>query len=320
MKKSSETSFSLPSLFCHEDESCFNDNFNSFSQLDDEYIETLIQKETTFNFGSSDSSRKLKWARLDAIKWTFSTRSIFGFHIRTAYLSLTYFDRFISRRSIDNDKVWAIRLLAVACLSLAAKMEERKVPLLTEYYVDEYNFEGSMIQRMELLVLNALEWKLGLITPFEFIHYFITKFFGYCTPPMDLVSKAMESVSSIIKETSLMDHRPSVIAAAAVLAASDEQLTRTVMELKIDIIESWGSLEKEHIFSCHNLLVELEMEKCKTPKSSISTNLQLKHLSSDDVYEKSSVACGGGGVGTKRKLTYNLDSEKQGPSQRTFRQ
>lgn len=62
------------------------------------------------------------------------------------------------------------------------------------------------------------------------------------------------------------------------------------------------------------------MEKCKTPKSSISTNLQLKHLSSDDVYEKSSVACGGGGVGTKRKLTYNLDSEKQGPSQRTFRQ
>ncbi|KAL8117709.1 hypothetical protein AgCh_015547 [Apium graveolens] len=258
---------------------------------DDEYIQTLIQKETTFDFGSSDSSRKLKCARLDAINWTFT-----------------------------NEKVWAIRLLAVACLSLAAKMEERKVPLLTEYYVDEYNFEGSMIQRMELLVLNALEWKLGLITPFEFINYFITKFFGYCTPPTDLVSKALESVSSIIKETSLMDHRPSVIAAAAVLAASDEQLTRTVMELKIDIIESWGSLEKEHIFSCHNLLVELEMEKCKTPKSSISTNFQLKHLSSDDVYEKSSVSFSGGGVGTKRKLAYNVHSEKQGPSTRTFRQ
>ncbi|XP_074381392.1 cyclin-D5-1-like [Apium graveolens] len=320
MKKIFETSCSLPSLFCHEDESCLNDNFNSFSQSDDEYIQTLIQKETTFDFGSSDSSRKLKCARLDAINWTFTTRSIFGFHIRTAYLSLTYFDQFISRRSIDNEKVWAIRLLAVACLSLAAKMEERKVPLLTEYYVDEYNFEGSMIQRMELLVLNALEWKLGLITPFEFINYFITKFFGYCTPPTDLVSKALESVSSIIKETSLMDHRPSVIAAAAVLAASDEQLTRTVMELKIDIIESWGSLEKEHIFSCHNLLVELEMEKCKTPKSSISTNFQLKHLSSDDVYEKSSVSFSGGGVGTKRKLAYNVHSEKQGPSTRTFRQ
>ncbi|WOH10180.1 hypothetical protein DCAR_0729643 [Daucus carota subsp. sativus] len=312
MKKSSETSFSLPSLFCHEDESCFNDNFSSLSQSDDEFVQTLFDKETTFESGSSDFSRELKWARLDAIKWTFNTRSIFGFHIRTAYLSLTYFDQFLSRRSIDIEKVWAIRLLAVACLSLAAKMEERKVPLLSEYYVDEFNFEGNMIQRMELLVLNALEWKLGLITPFEFIHYLITKFFGYCSPPTDLVSKAMESVSSIIKEISLMDHRPSVIAAAAVLGASDERLTRAVMELKIDIIASWGSLEKEHIFSCHNLLVELEMEKSKTPNSLVSTNLQIKHLSS------SSVTCGG--VGTKRKLSYNVDSENQGPSQKIFRQ
>lgn len=45
-----------------------------------------------------------------------------------------------------------------------------------------------------------------------------------------------------------MNHRPSVIAAAAVLAASDEQLTKTVMELKIDIIASWGSLEKVSTF------------------------------------------------------------------------
>lgn len=57
-------------------------------------------------------------------------------------------------------------------------------------------------------------------------------------------------------ETSLMDHRPSVIAAAAVLAASDERLTRRVMELKIDIIESWGSLEKVSSFLiCFNFLL-----------------------------------------------------------------
>lgn len=46
-----------------------------------------------------------------------------------------------------------------------------------------------------------------------------------------------------------MDHRPSVIAAAAVLAASDDQLTRTTMEFKINVIPSWGSAEKVSFFA-----------------------------------------------------------------------
>lgn len=87
----------------------------------------------------------------------------------------------------------------MACLSLAAKMEERKVPALSEYYVNEYNFEGNVIKRMELLVLNTLEWEMGSITPFEFLHYFITKFFGDSRPPTDLFSRAIELISTILK-------------------------------------------------------------------------------------------------------------------------
>lgn len=64
----------------------------------------------------------------------------------------------------------------MACLSLAAKMEECKVPLLTEFPVEDYNFEGKVIQRMELLVLNTLEWKMSSITPLDYLSYFISKF------------------------------------------------------------------------------------------------------------------------------------------------
>lgn len=45
-----------------------------------------------------------------------------------------------------------------------------------------------------------------------------------------------------------MDHRPSNIAAAAVLAANDIQLTRKSMKLKMDIISLWGPLENVSIF------------------------------------------------------------------------
>lgn len=38
-----------------------------------------------------------------------------------------------------------------------------------------------------------------------------------------------------------MDIRPSIIAAAAVLAASDGQLTRKTMELKMSLMSTWHS-------------------------------------------------------------------------------
>lgn len=40
-----------------------------------------------------------------------------------------------------------------------------------------------------------------------------------------------------------MDHRPSIIAAASLLASSDAQMTREQVELKLKAIASFGSLE-----------------------------------------------------------------------------
>ncbi|CAA2976044.1 Hypothetical predicted protein [Olea europaea subsp. europaea] len=55
-------------------------------------------------------------------------------------------------------------------------MEERVVLALPEFCVEEYSFESSVIQRMGLLVLNTLEWKMGPVTPFALTHFFLTTF------------------------------------------------------------------------------------------------------------------------------------------------
>lgn len=55
-------------------------------------------------------------------------------------------------------------------------MEECRVPALTEYPGEEFEFESKAIQRMELLVLNTLEWRMGSITPFLYLDYFASKF------------------------------------------------------------------------------------------------------------------------------------------------
>lgn len=145
-------------------------------------------------------------------------RVILGFGAQTAYASVAYLDRFISRRSIDvslvqglsfvcfdhfldysfdkcmqGEESWAIRLLSMACLSLAAKMEEIKVPALSDFCEEDYNFESSAIQRMELMVLNVLGWEMGSLTPFNFIRFFAKKFSDNSSP-QNLVSRTEEVI------------------------------------------------------------------------------------------------------------------------------
>ncbi|KAK6125319.1 hypothetical protein DH2020_040935 [Rehmannia glutinosa] len=272
-------------LLCKEDESSLNEQYHykdenlgfcSVSEFDSEYIEMLIQKETIFqsntkNFSVYSERSWFKWARREAIKWIF-----------------------------DNGKLWAIRLLSVACLSLAAKMEECEAPALSEYHVDEYNFEGNVIQRMELLVLNTLEWKMGCVTPCAYLNYFTNKFCGEFRRN-DLINRAVELILAVMGEVNVMEHRPSIIAAAAVLAACDYHLTEKLVEIKMDLVPSWGSLEKEHIYYCYNLLQEIGMSKSNTSGLIISHNLSSTHSSSIDVLDDSIITST---VGEKRKLTY----------------
>lgn len=78
---------------------------------------------------------------------------------------------------LQQGKGWPMQLLSVACLALAAKMEEISVPFLLDLQIVEprFLFKPKTVQRMELMVLTVLNWRLRQITPFDFLHYFISK-------------------------------------------------------------------------------------------------------------------------------------------------
>ncbi|XVF64179.1 hypothetical protein PTKIN_Ptkin09bG0147300 [Pterospermum kingtungense] len=203
------------------------------------------------------------------------TREVFGFRFQIAFVSIFYFDRFLSGKSIDSEKSWAMQLLSMACLSLAVKMEEGIVPALSEFQAEEFNFETKLIQRMELLE----------------------------SPPHLFVSKTVQFILGITREINLMEHRPFVIAAAATLRAFDERLTRKRMECTMNSISYCGFLEIEDIFSCYNLMQKLEMGKLNIPKSVNSPELSPQHLRAINVLGSSSTSAA---VCTKRKrLTFH---------------
>ncbi|ESW08747.1 hypothetical protein PHAVU_009G071400 [Phaseolus vulgaris] len=264
---------------------------------EDEYVGILVEREIVLGFRTDETlvfGDWMKRARMEAINWILKTRATLGFCFETAYLSVTYFDRFLSRRSIDSEKCWAIQLLSIACLSLAAKMEECNVPALSEFKLDDYSFEGKVIQKMELLVLSTLEWKMGIITPFDFLSCFITKLCKE-SPPSPTFSKTMQLIFTTMKEVNLMDQKPSVIAAAATLVAMDQKLTMDAVELKMSSIPQHWLLEPKDVFEYYNLIQRLHEEDTKR-----DTHTPIDVTDSSRVTSSAAMA-------KRRRLTFNDD-------------
>ena len=122
-------------------------------------------------------------------------------------------------------------------------------------------------------------------------------------------------------EFSYMNHWPSILAAAVVLVAVDANLTKAVVELKMSLITLWGSpqnasflnlllnafnlvywkmdifyvyfvynwftfhiaLQQEHIFSCYNIMQDLQKRNIKTPQSVVTQNLPSMASSSSNI-------------------------------------
>ena len=64
----------------------------------------------------------------------------------------------------------------------------------------QFVFEAKSIQRMELLVLNRLEWRLRAITPCSYIRYFLRKM-SKCDqePSNTLISRSLQVIVSKTK-------------------------------------------------------------------------------------------------------------------------
>ncbi|PKA53642.1 Cyclin-D5-1 [Apostasia shenzhenica] len=281
----SDCSVSLSGLFCLEDGSLLDAddrddevdeelfiyrNGSLLSQPEDEHIGALVSKETSFGTSGHSLSfpgDSLRRARFESIRWILKTNSCFGFGSQTAYLAVTYFDRFFLLRTIDETKIWAMRLLSIACLSLAAKMEECSPPALPEFRQGEYQFSSRIVQRMELLVLDTLEWRLSSVTPFSYLSYFAFKFHSGCSPK-NLISQAIWFIFVILEDSgmNIVDFRPSTIAAAAILAASSSDgLTKKLIESKMSTFSLPEPLEIEQVFSCYNaMILESKKEKMRS--------------------------------------------------------
>ncbi|XP_018677720.2 cyclin-D4-1 [Musa acuminata AAA Group] len=243
-----------------------------FTLQSEDCVVELVERESQHRPQGDYAERLLRGqldmvARSDAIDRIQKVHAHHNFGPLTAYLSINYLDRFLSSYELpfQQDKAWITQLLSVACLSLAAKVEETEVPLSLELQVGgaDHVFEARTIHRMELLVLGTLKWRMQALTPFSFIGYFLYKFSDGNLPDSSLTSSSVDLILGTVREIDFLEYRPSEIAAAVALSVLKD--TR-ILDLD-QALARCIHVNKERVLKCHRVIQEMTSMKNRTNRN-----------------------------------------------------
>lgn len=260
-----QSPFSLDALFCREEE-LYNDyptptlTLQVFTDQDlfweNEELNSLFSKETENKlFNELGKTSNLAESRGEAIDWILNVTSYYSFSHLTAVLAVNYLDRFLCSAQLNREKPWMTQLIAVASLSLAAKVEETRVPLLLDLQVEDttYLFEPKTIQRMEILVLSTLQWKMNPVTPISFIDHFTRRLCFKNHFCCEFLIRCQSLIVSLVSDPRFVKFLPSVLAIATMLHIIDivDPCFKTEYQ---NLILSFPRINKDQLEECSKMI------------------------------------------------------------------
>ncbi|KAG7545138.1 Cyclin N-terminal [Arabidopsis suecica] len=307
-REEQSNSYLLDALYCEEEkwedegeeEVEENSSFSSSSSTspfvllpqdlfwEDEDLVTLFSKEEEQGLSCLDDVY-LSTDRKEAVGWILRVNAHYGFSTLAAVLAITYLDKFICSYSLQRDKPWMLQLVSVACLSLAAKVEETQVPLLLDFQVEEtkYAFEAKTIQRMELLILSTLQWKMHLITPISFVDHIIRRLGLKNNAHWDFLNKCNRLLLSVISDSRFVGYLPSVVAAATMMRIIEQVEPFDPLSYQTNLLGALN-LTKEKVKTCYDLILQLPVDRIGLQIQNQSSKKRKSHDSSSSSLESPS--------------------------------
>ncbi|CAN4112165.1 unnamed protein product [Withania somnifera] len=306
-------SFLLDALYCEEQEEKWGDlleeneegvivNPKSDSLLplllleqdlfwEDEDLLSLFskEKETHCSFDSFGSDPFFRSARVDAVGWIMKVNAHYGFSALTAILAINYLDRFLSSLQYQRDKPWMIQLAAVTCLSLAAKVEETLVPLLLDFQVEDakYVFEAKTIQRMELLVLSSLKWRMNPVTPLSFLDHIIRRLGLKNNAHWEFLRRCESLLLSVMADCRFVRYMPSVLATAIMFHVIHQLEPCNAADYQNQLLGVL-KISKEKVNNCFELIIEVSSKSIVSHKRKYDENPSSPSDVIDPIYSSES--------------------------------
>ncbi|XP_073022939.1 cyclin-D3-3-like [Primulina eburnea] len=291
----------------------------------DEELESLFCKEKesfTKSDNIVDTVCSLSLARKESVEWILRVNACYGFSATTAVLAVNYFDRFLWSSTLQKDnKSWMMQLASVTCLSLATKVEETDAPLLLDLQVEcsKYVFDAKTIQKMELLVLSTLKWRMNPVTPLSFLDHIVRRLGvkDYKFIRWEFLWSCENLLLSVISDSRIVQYLPSVLATATMLQVIHQ------FEPCNDSIDYENQLllvlktRKEQVDDCYNLISHILHNKYSSPKRKSSQVSSIPNGSNDQL-ETSSCISSSPNQPVQKKLRVQEQHMKLGSLTRVF--
>ncbi|KAL6135328.1 hypothetical protein ACLB2K_067556 [Fragaria x ananassa] len=192
-----------------------------------------------------------------------------------SYLAVNYLDRFLScqEKLFQQPKPWIIKLLAISCVSLAAKMKKTDFSILDFQSDGGIIFDTRTIERMEFLILGALKWRMRSITPFSFILFFIS-LFKLEDPPLRqaLKARATQIIFKAQNDMKLLVFKPSIIAASGLLFASHELFPMQSPCFK-KALSNCSFVNKVTLLQCYNCMQDSVVDEYDSVLEMVSSSV-----------------------------------------------
>ncbi|KAK4378459.1 hypothetical protein RND71_000321 [Anisodus tanguticus] len=306
-------SFLLDALYCEEQEEKRGEDLLDDDDDDEEKSSSLMplllleqdlfwedeellslfskEKETQCCFENlNQSDTFLCSARVDdAVGWILKVNAHYGFSALTATLAINYLNRFLSSLQYQKDKPWMIQLAAVTCLSLAAKVEETQVPLLLDFQVEDakYVFEAKTIQRMELLILSSLKWRMNPVTPLSFLDHIIRRLGLKNNIHWEFLRRCESLLLSVIADCRFVRSMPSVLATAIMLHVIHQVEPCNAVDYQNQFLGVL-KISKEKVNNCFELITEVSSKPIISHKRKYDENPSSPSDIIDQIYSSES--------------------------------
>ncbi|XP_021714624.1 cyclin-D3-1-like [Chenopodium quinoa] len=242
---------------------------------EDEEIRSLFSKEEEekkqgiifSNENGGFDVKTLSSSRNEVVELILKVNSYYGFCTLTSVLAVNYLDRFLSSFCFQKDKPWMFQLTAVTCLSLAAKVEETHVPLLLDLQVlvkgGNYVFDAKTIQKMELLVLSTLDWKMNPVTPLSFLDHIIRRLGLKNHLHWEFLRRCQGLLLSLLSDWRFVSYLPSVLATATMMHVIDQIEPCNPLDYQNQLLGVLN-ISKDKVNDCYQLIVEKSLCGSKT--------------------------------------------------------
>lgn len=151
--------------------------FEHSGKIDPNMEYNFMIKKQANNRLYNPKSISLKY-RERLITYLRSKSSEYQFSSLTTYCSISYMDTVLSLFEVPVER---LDLLAMCCLIIAAKFYEsasdleskKKLERAIKFAKDTHT--SALVKKIEVTILNILEWNLDIQTPYHFVKFFLSK-------------------------------------------------------------------------------------------------------------------------------------------------